>query len=930
MGESPGRVERNGDADGDQEVTVLPDTRDDADRADRADHREPKAAAGGADASAGPDEPDDAAEDVREDAREPELAGVGAAAAARDGGSRTAERPAPRNGAPRPAPDPRNHPADPAPNGTIAPQPTPTAEAATEAPENAPAADREAGSSQADGSENNASQPAAAARDGAAPTGPAEREADSSQAEDDDASAAAAPGAEPSAEAATAARAGSAASEVDSGQVGDGDGTASQSAAAPELDGDARSASVEADSGQAEDSEGTAAAAPGAEPSAEAGTAARAAAAEREADSGQAEDREGAASQAAGAGEAGAADDSRGASAGGPEDGASVPAAVDPRTPAGANSGQSGDTRTTELRTGAEAPARPAADPRTPAEPGAAPAAAAARKATGDPRTPAADQAAPSAAPAADKAAPAAAAAGGPGDEDAATALLPSAAEKRTALLPTVGPGGRPADAPTTALPTATATAAAASADQATRALRRQSSQPATPVAPTPVAPAPAGPADGGESVPETTSEALEILATLSSRPMTPLRRALQRFRLWGVLLALLLVILAVVQLLRPLPAPRLRLTAASSYTFAGATPTLAWPGSGQSAVEVDGLGMLGNSGAEKPVPIASVTKVMTAHLVLKDHPLTVGQQGPLITVDQQAQDDYTNGTKDGESVMKVTKGERISEYQALQMLLIPSANNVARLLGRWDAGTDAAFVVKMQQEAAALGMNQTTYTDPSGLQDTTKSTADDQLKLAKVAIETPVFREIVSTTSFSPPQNPLTYNTNTLIGQDGVIGVKTGSDSAALGCLMWAARTTVGGTTQTVLGVTLGQPALSASFGILDNAMATSKKLLVSAENVLQSQILVSKGQVVGYVDDGEGGHTPLVVSKDVNVIGWAGTTVPVSLEAVGGAVPRTGKAGQAVAYLVVGTGASAQRIPVTLRSALAEPSYGARLTRV
>jgi len=437
-----------------------------------------------------------------------------------------------------------------------------------------------------------------------------------------------------------------------------------------------------------------------------------------------------------------------------------------------------------------------------------------------------------------------------------------------------------------------------------------------------------AGPAPEGS--PETTSEALELLATLSRRPMTPLRRAAKRTALWGGLLCVVLAVLAVVQVLRPLPTPQLRLTAASEYTFGGSAPALSWPTAGQSAVEVDGLGSLGQNGAETAVPIASVTKVMTAHLILKDHPLAVGQQGPVITVDQQAVTDYTNGTAGGESVMKVSANEQLTEYQALQMLLIPSANNVARLLGRWDAGTDAAFVAKMQAEATALGMSQTTYTDPSGLEDTTKSTAADQLKLAKVVMETPVFREIVSTQSFSPPENPLTYNTNKLLGANGVIGVKTGSDSAALGCLMWAAQVKIGGTTQTVLGVTLGQPALSSTFGILDNVMATSKKLLVSAEGVLQSHILVHQGEVVGYVDDGEGGRTPVVASKDVNVIGWSGTSVPVSLEATGGVLPRTGRAGDGVGELVVGTGVSAQRIPINLQSDLAEPSYGTRLTRL
>jgi len=439
-----------------------------------------------------------------------------------------------------------------------------------------------------------------------------------------------------------------------------------------------------------------------------------------------------------------------------------------------------------------------------------------------------------------------------------------------------------------------------------------------------------AEPGSREEAGPESTAEALEILSTLSRRPMTPLRLGLKRVRLWGGLLVVLLAILAFVQVLRPLPAPALKLTAASGYTFSGSAPALAWPKAGQSAVEVDGLGSLGNSGPETPAPIASVTKVMTAQLVLKDHPLSIGQQGPTIVVDQQAVDDWTKGHADGESVMKVSKGEKLTEYQALQMLLIPSANNVARLLGRWDAGTDAAFVAKMQSEAAALGMTQTTYTDPSGLLDTTKSTADDQLKLAKVAIEIPVFRQIVSTTSFSPAESGPTANTNALLGQDGVIGIKTGSDSAALGCLMWAAKTEVGGTTQTVLGVTLGQPALSPTFGILDNVMLTSKKLLVSAEQVLQSKLLLKQGQVVGYVDDGEGGRTPVVASQDVQVAGWSGNTVPVSLAPLGGVLPHTGKAGQAVGYLVVGSGASAQRIPVTLESDLAEPSYGARLTRI
>ena len=618
---------------------------------------------------------------------------------------------------------------------------------------------------------------------------------------------------------------------------------------------------------------------------------------------------------------------------------ATTPASAASAAPVGSAATVPGTAPAARTGSAASAPASASAASATgPAAPDTSPAApATASTASASPATASAAPATASAAPGTASAAPASATTpAAPGTSPAARAAA-SASPGTASAAPAGSASAAPASAAPASAPAASAPAAPAPSGTAVAGSASASGPAAEAFAATVEAPASGAVATAqlealpeGDSVPETTSEALEILAGLSSRPMTPMRRAVKRINLWGGLLGFLLAILAFVQVLRPLPTPTLKITTTSSFSFPGSTPTLAWPTNGQSAVEVDGLGSLGDSGTETPVPIASVTKVMTAHLILKDHPLNVGQQGPLITVDQQAQDDYTNGTKDGESVMKVTKGEQITEYQALQMLLIPSANNVARLLGRWDAGTDAAFVTKMQQEAAALGMAQTTYTDPSGLQDTTKSTAVDQLKLAKVAIETPVFREIVSTTSFSPPENPVTYNTNTLIGQDGVIGVKTGSDSAALGCLMWAARTTVGGTTQTVLGVTLGQPALSSSFGILDNAMATSKKLLVSAEGVLQSQLLAKQGQVVGYVDDGEGGHTPVLASRDVNVVGWSGTTVPVSLQALGGVLPHTGQAGQSVGYLVVGTGASAQRIPVTLQSALAEPSYGSRLTRL
>ena len=441
-----------------------------------------------------------------------------------------------------------------------------------------------------------------------------------------------------------------------------------------------------------------------------------------------------------------------------------------------------------------------------------------------------------------------------------------------------------------------------------------------------PPAPSP-GPAAG--EFPETTSEAMEVLATLNRRPASPLRNALKRISLWGGLLCVVLAILAVIQVLRPLPTPGLKLTADSSFAFSGSAPTLAWPPTGQGTAEVAGLGSLGHTGSDNPVPIASVTKVMTAHLILKDHPLRTGEQGPLITVDKQAALEYQNSPTSGESSAKVTTGEQISEYQALQMLLIPSANNIARLLGRWDAGSDAAFVTKMKAEAGALGMGKTTYTDPSGLDSGSMSTANDQLKLAETVMLDPVFREIVGTALFVPPGDTATKNNNDLLNQYGVIGIKTGSSTAALGCLMWAAEQKIGGTTQTILGVVLSQPAVN-GVGYLPMVLANSKKVIISAEAALQSHTIAKKGDVVGYVDDGLGGKVPVVASQDVTVVGWGGLSVDMSLVAPAGGVPHTAKAGTTVGALQVGSGPTAQQIPVTLQRDLVEPSYQAKLTRL
>lgn len=248
--------------------------------------------------------------------------------------------------------------------------------------------------------------------------------------------------------------------------------------------------------------------------------------------------------------------------------------------------------------------------------------------------------------------------------------------------------------------------------------------------------------------------------------------------------------------------------SAAPSSGKGSATASLPWPGEGQTSVSVEGVGPvgdLGTRGAQKPVPIASVTKVMTAYVVLRDHPLDEHGTGPGITVDEQAADESVSGS---ESTTRVDEGRRLDERKLLELMLIPSGNNIARLLARWDAGTEEAFVAKMNEAARDLGMRDTTYTDASGIGPTNTSTSEDQLKLARAAMKQPAIRSVVSTRSTTVPGVPGEIkNTNTLLGEHGVIGLKTGSSTPAGGNLMWAATAPDrDGHERLVLGVVLHQ----------------------------------------------------------------------------------------------------------------------------
>ena len=192
--------------------------------------------------------------------------------------------------------------------------------------------------------------------------------------------------------------------------------------------------------------------------------------------------------------------------------------------------------------------------------------------------------------------------------------------------------------------------------------------------------------------------------------------------------------------------------TMAPTVHVASSPVALPWPATGQAAVAVPSVGIEVSSGPETPVPIASLTKMMTAYIILHDHPVLVGQNGPAITMGQPDVDDFDNDTVEDEANAQVAVGEVLTERQLLEGLLVHSANNFADTLASWDAGSMAAFVAKMNSTAAQLGMVDTHYADASGFDQDSQSTAGDLLKVAAQDMENPTFVGIVRMSSVTLP----------------------------------------------------------------------------------------------------------------------------------------------------------------------------------
>jgi D-alanyl-D-alanine carboxypeptidase (penicillin-binding protein 5/6) len=392
----------------------------------------------------------------------------------------------------------------------------------------------------------------------------------------------------------------------------------------------------------------------------------------------------------------------------------------------------------------------------------------------------------------------------------------------------------------------------------------------------------------------------------------------------WKVLLGVFLLGAALLawNYLRPVPAIAASSVVPVQQIVPGDTPALPWPATGSAAVGVSGLGPIATSGDAQPQPAASVAKVMTALIVLADKPLA-GDPGPSITITDEDVQAYQNDLAQQQSVVAVQAGEQLSELQALKGLLIPSGNNIAETLARWDAGSVTQFVTKMNKRASTLGLAHTKFADPAGASAETQSIPSDLMTLGMVAMQQPIFAQIVKLPQATLPVAGTVYNVNAALGQDGIIGIKTGSGFNVGANFLFAASATVGNRTITIYGCVMGQPTLAAAFNAARSLVRAMRPALIVKQ-------VLARNQTVGAYDTPWGDHSDVLSTVDVALVEWPGMVLREQLEARTLAIDHPVSPGTSVGFLHVVLGNYDLDVPLRTANELYPAGRIWRVTRL
>lgn len=376
-----------------------------------------------------------------------------------------------------------------------------------------------------------------------------------------------------------------------------------------------------------------------------------------------------------------------------------------------------------------------------------------------------------------------------------------------------------------------------------------------------------------------------------------------------GVGAVVIVLAYSVVMLVLPAPEPVLTMELRSGQVDTGKM-VIQWPTAGSAALGTEGYGVLAANKSSQALPTASMAKAILAMSVLRKKPIPAGQTGPVITLTDKDVGYYQFEVARDGSVVRVAAGETLTEYQALEGLLLPSGNNMAATLADWAFGGEVGYTEYANAMLKSMGLTKTYVSDASGYSPVTVSTPSELVLVGIEALKDPIFRQIVSEKQAVVPVAGLLHNTNSALGHSDINGIKTGHTASSGDCLLFSATRNINGKDITVVGALQGMPgddgATLAAPGLIDDAY----KNLVTVE-------AVAANKVVGVIRVPWAPPTDVKTNKAISQTVWSGT--PLNRDVTARTV-TSGKVGQ----VKVGS----QTSDLVLSKPVPKPSFIWRLT--
>jgi serine-type D-Ala-D-Ala carboxypeptidase (penicillin-binding protein 5/6) len=332
-----------------------------------------------------------------------------------------------------------------------------------------------------------------------------------------------------------------------------------------------------------------------------------------------------------------------------------------------------------------------------------------------------------------------------------------------------------------------------------------------------------------------------------------------------------------------------------------------------------DASGIWMSAGYADPQPLASISKLITALVILEAKPLAgVDDQGPTLTFNN-VQTLYDKYFVLGATVARMRPGSTMSERHVLETMLIISASNYAEAASTWAYGSQSAFLSATRNWLAANGLTGTTIVEPTGIDPRNVSTPVDLVALGKIAMANPVIAQIVGTPTLDLPPIPPASNTNELLGSDGVTGIKTGTLEEYGANLLFSATIDVGlDEPLQVIGAVIGSVA--------DDALNRDvREFLASLRAGFHRVILGEEGDQIGTYTTAWGESARILLGEDASILTWSDTPVTSSFEAES---LTTGSDGDEVGTVTWTVGDTTLTAPLVLDGEIEPPDAWWRLT--